>query len=61
MLTALSKGVKKNENFATGVNDTLQWCTLSCEYLHEFFLKIATALMVYLGARGKILWHCPSN
>jgi hypothetical protein len=42
---------------------------LSCEYLPEFSKKFETALMVYLGAWGKLIheknqkqkisWHCP--
>jgi hypothetical protein len=46
-----------------------RWCTLSCEYLQEFSKKIKTALLGYLGARGKLVheknvkpklsWHCP--
>ncbi len=45
------------------------WCTLSCEYVHEFSKKYETALMVYSGAWGKLIheknlkskisWHCP--
>ena len=31
------------------------WCTLSCEYLREFFKKFETALMGYSGAWGKLI------
>jgi hypothetical protein len=43
--------------------------TMSCEYLQEFFKKIETVLMGYLGACGKLIheknlkskisWHRP--
>ncbi len=49
--------------FATG------WCSLCCDYLHEFSKKFETILMGYSGAGGKLIheknlkskisWHCP--
>jgi hypothetical protein len=44
--------VKLDAKFAAGA---ARWSTLSCEYLREFSEKIETALMVYLGAWGKLI------
>ncbi len=32
-----------------------RWCTLSCEYLHEFSKAFETFLIIYSGARGKLI------
>ncbi len=46
-----------------------RWCTLTCEYLHEFSKKFEMILMLLSGAWGKVIheknlkqkisWHCP--
>ncbi len=48
-----------------------RWCTLSCEYIHEFSKKFETALIQRRGGTltyswkkpevEKILWHCLFN
>ncbi len=37
------------------MSTTHGWCTLSCEYFREFRKKFTTAVMVYSGARGKLI------
>ncbi len=38
-----------------------RWCTLTCEYLREFWKKFKMILMLLSGDWGKqkISWHCP--
>ncbi len=48
-----------------------RWCTLTYDYLREFWKKIETVVMQYSGAGGKLIhqknqkqkisWHCPFN
>ncbi len=56
MLILLHKGVSKKIIRISHRYQRHQWCTLSCEYLRKFSKEFKTALMVYSGAWGKLIY-----